>query len=457
MITKNFRNLFTFLFIVLLVILSKNARLAADDYFFIYLSNTFGPIKGAILQYNSFSGRFLTHLISCFLLQFSNSSYFLPVYFCLTFLILYYAISAIYFKIYSLYSIEELKFNSDFTPLLFLTTFFFSSFSIGESWFWFISTTTYLWNIISALILVNIVLQNKLKLSSYILIVSCGIYIGFSSESFALIYLALILVFILRESSRNSFQTLIKNPTIRILFSIFILITGSLLISLLSPGSQTRNNLLIVHSLSEKLIISTKTVLKIFIFYLPGKLPYFIILSLPWLVFGHFIQLEKSYSRKIISKKISLLCLWTFIILLICTLPTAFILGEFGPPRAILIISLVFTLFFATLFSLFGMLLVNQNLIKRITNFALGVAIIFLIYELIDQYHVTTIYAKAYDDRIEHLHELNQDSTISSIKVAPLPDCGMLYNAEYSSDTAYFVNQHWKMGLALNFNVEKAE
>lgn len=457
MIIKNFRNLFTFLFIVLLVILSKNARLAADDYFFINLSNTFGPLKGAILQYNTFSGRFLTHIVSCYLLQFSNSSYFLPIYFCLTFLILYYAISAIYFKIYSLYSIEELKFNSDFTPLLFLSTFFFSSFSIGESWFWFISTTTYLWNIIAALILINIVLKNKLKIASYFLIVSCSIYIGFSSESFALIYLALILFFIGREVAVKNVESVIKSRTVRILFFIFLIIISSLLVSLLSPGSQTRNNLLIVHSFSEKLIIIAKSIVKIFIFYLPYKLLYFSILSLPWLVFGRFIQLEKSYSRKTIWKNIFRLCLWTFFLILICTLPTAFILGELGPPRSLLILSLVFTTFFAVLFSLLGMLIVKEKIISRINYFALSVSIIFLIYELIYQYHITKIYADAYDDRVEHLSQLKKDSTISLIKVVPLPDCGMLYNAEYSTDTAYFVNQHWKMGLALNFNVAKAE
>lgn len=457
MITKNFRNIFTFLFIVLIIILSKNARFAADDYFFIYLSNTFGPIKGALLQYNTFSGRFLTHIVSCYLLQFSNSSYFLPIYFCLTFLILYYALSAIYFKIYSLYSIEELKFNSDFTPLLFLTTFFFSSFSIGESWFWFISTTTYLWNIIAALILINIVLKNKLRLASYFLIVCCSLYIGFSSESFALIYLAVILFFILREVTTMTVESVIKNPTVRILFFIFLIIISSLLISLFSPGSQTRNSLLIVHSFSEKLIISAKSIIKIFIFYLPSKSLYFIILSLPWLVFGRFIQIEKSYPRKTIWNKIFKLCLWTFVLIVICTLPTAFILGELGPPRSLLILSLVFTTFFAALFTLLGMVIVKEKIISRINYFALSVSIIFLIYELIYQYHVTKIYAEAYDDRIVQLNQLKKDSTNSSIKVAPLPDCGMLYNAEYSTDTAYFVNQHWKMGLALNFNVAKAE
>ena len=103
------------------------------------------------------------------------------------------------------------------------------------------------------------------------------------------------------------------------------------------------------------------------------------------------------------------------------------------------------------------MVIVKEKLISRINYFALSVSIIFLIYELIYQYHVTKIYAEAYDDRIVQLNQLKKDSTNSSIKVAPLPDCGMLYNAEYSTDTAYFVNQHWKMGLALNFNVAKAE
>ena len=458
MITKNFRNLFTFLFIVLLVILSKNARLASDDYFFIYLSKSFGPLKGAILQYNTFSGRFLTHFVSCYLLQFSNSSYFLPIYFCLTFLILYYALSAIYFKIYSRYLKEELKFNSDFATLLFLTAFFFSSFSIGESWFWFISTTTYLWNIIAALILINIVLKkNKLKFVTYLLIVSCSVYIGFSSESFALIYLALILFFIMREVTTKTIKSVIKNSTLRILFFIFLIIFSTLLISLLSPGSQTRNNMLVDHTVLEKLIVSSKSIIKIFISYLPSKILYFIILSLPWLVFGNLIQLQKSYSRKAIWKNIFQLCIGTFFLILICILPTAFILGELGPPRSLLILSLVFTTFFAVLFTFLGMLIVRGKTITRINYFALSVSIIFMIYELIYQYHVTTIYADAYDDRVEHLNHLKRDSTLSSIKVAPLPECGMLYNAEYSTDTAYFVNQHWKMGLALNFNVEKAE
>ena len=53
------------LFLTLYFILSVHSRIAGDDYFYLWLKNTFGAWDGMIYQYNQWSGRWAAHWIGC--------------------------------------------------------------------------------------------------------------------------------------------------------------------------------------------------------------------------------------------------------------------------------------------------------------------------------------------------------------------------------------------------------
>ena len=50
-----------------------------------------------------------------------------------------------------------------------------------------------------------------------------------------------------------------------------------------------------------------------------------------------------------------------------------------------------------------------------------------------------------YDERIAQIKTVSPGNSPEVIEVPPLSDPGMLFNAEISTDTAFYVNQHWRM------------
>ena len=67
------------------------------------------------------------------------------------------------------------------------------------------------------------------------------------------------------------------------------------------------------------------------------------------------------------------------------------------------------------------------------------------------QYYKVSKYAAALDERTNYLLKLQENK--NTIELKPLPSSGYLYSAEISEDTNYFVNQHYKNGLFLDFNI----
>ena len=448
---------FTILFILLLVNLSLNARFAADDYYFLYLNMNYGPVDGTIFQYMDFSGRWLCHFISLLALNLSGFRFFLPAYFVFTFAMLYLILSSLFYKIYTYYDIDENDFNSDLPPLLLLASFILCSFSVGENWFWFISVSTYIWSISFSLLLVNLYINNKKRFYKPALIIFASLYIGSASESYALLMIIFSILYIIFKIRTEGIETFKSDPKQKTLITSLILIFISFLISTLSPGTFHRNDLLPSLSLLQKSEVLIKSFAKIFIQYLPSKLFLFILFGVPWIRFGFYIQEITSMTTKNVLKNIGLTMLFTILAILISLLPTVFILGEMGPARALSMITLIMTAATAITFTLFGMMIRTESEIIKITSVSFFLLITYLFFVNIKEYSVTSLYAKLYDERTARINELKNANFTGIAELPPLPPSGMLYNAELSIDTSYFVNQHWKKGLDLNYNVVLAE
>jgi hypothetical protein len=73
------------------------------------------------------------------------------------------------------------------------------------------------------------------------------------------------------------------------------------------------------------------------------------------------------------------------------------------------------------------------------------------------QYTLTTEYAKKYDERMEYIESKRLNYTNEVLELPPLPLSGMLFSAELSTDTSHFSNQHLKKALRLNFALQGCE
>ena len=107
----------------------------------------------------------------------------------------------------------------------------------------------------------------------------------------------------------------------------------------------------------------------------------------------------------------------------------------------------------AIIISLLGMKANNskyQNTFSFITQFAL---LSFVLFHAISQYKISREFSTQYDNRINYLDQIQSQGFKGEAKVPSLPDQGFLYNAELRSDTSYFVNQHWKKGLFLDYTM----
>ncbi len=454
--TKLFKGLtysFTILLLLLIVILSFHARFAADDYYFLFLEKTKGAIGGTIFQYSDFSGRWLCHFVTLMVLKLSGFKYFLAAFFLFTFGILYLILSSLFYKIYNWSDIEETDFNSDFPPLLIIASLVLCSFSVGENWFWFMSVMTYGWSLIFALILVNLYLNNKKRFYTSTLLIFSSLYIGSASESFAVLIILFSILFVTFKIRSVGIENFKSNPKNQALILSMVLIFASFLISTLSPGTFHRNDLLPSLTLLQKTEVLFRSFGKILLIYIPSKIHLFAILGLPWMAFGFYLQEMIQDRNQTIIRNLLLVLILTLVAIPVCLFPTVFILGETGPARALLFITLVISVSTAIIFTLTGMFFKRESHIIKITSIAFFFSIIYLFYENIKQYRITKVFSETYDERLSRIEELRSADFTGIAELSPLPTSGMNYHIELSNDTAFFVNQHWKKGLQLKYNV----
>src|SRR4051812_7775290 len=111
------------LFIILYIILSSNARLASDDFYYMYLKNTYGAWGGMAWQYDHWSGRWSAHSVACWLLSFSDKKNFLLVLHMLTLGGLYISIRALLSKIFSRLAVQGTNILLPGLSILFIISF----------------------------------------------------------------------------------------------------------------------------------------------------------------------------------------------------------------------------------------------------------------------------------------------------------------------------------------------
>jgi hypothetical protein len=436
-----------FLFTPLYLILSINSRPASDDFYYLWLANNFGGWGGMKYQYLQWSGRWSAHLIACTLIPFWKSGWLLP---CIEISSLSLLILVIGNHLKNILKNESIALNNNscLLSISIISSFFFATYDIGETWFWYIIIITYLWSIVAFLFLLTRIFYHSFSVLNCLLIIFPGAYVGGASESYSIVFM--IILFYCLFVKINLKQNNISQKR-NIIFALLI-ISCSFLISVMAPGTEIRHSLLPQTTIDYKIISSVKSFAKFFVRYLPHHLPMLILLSIPFFIAGN--NSVKILNGLPVRKSIFRITLIYFALIFCVTLPTAMVMSEQGPERALSLISLASAIYFSFIAFHAGKFF-PELLYRKIFQFSGTIIIAFtMIVILIKQLNITGDFSCAYDKRMEIIQRKINSGNNSALELAPLPAHGMLYWEEISNDTTFFVNQHLKKGLNLPFEVK---
>ncbi len=441
----------TTVFVVLYAILSYNNRLAADDLYYLANYPKVGVWGCMEYLYLTFSGRWSAYIFTGAVVSISNFKWTLFIFHLFTLVSLITILSLILQQILNI----RLKFQLKKHEILLYTIItvmglFFTSYSIGETWFWVVQVCTYLWCIIMSLVLIYTFLNKKTLWINFLLITIAALFIGGSSESYALINLFLLGGYLFFANIRFQKPPFLylhtsKNLNIKLSIAIIFLLIG-FIITMAAPGNGVRYDALPHPSNTMLVWIQMKSFIKIIFFRTPLNLPMLLLFGAPWFLLGNQLQKRTSMLTFFHLTKSGLPYIFTFLTLIfIFLVPTSFIMAELGPDRALSFISFFITLSFSAGLFWAGMRLTVGDKTIHLLKISIPVIMITLLsYHTINQRQITSTYAQSYDDRNSYLETAKQKTNNSRIIVDSLKPSGMLYSAEITNNPNHFSNQFLK-------------
>jgi hypothetical protein len=454
----------SFLFVLLFFVLSYYDRLAADDFYYLGGYSERG-VWGCMRDlYIGYSARWTAYLLTGWIISLNSFKQYHFIFNCVTYFTL--VVSLCFLIKNTLLKLLNIKLSKKVNllyALILSCSFFFSSYSPGETWFWLVQVCTYLWSIIMSLTLINILLDEKLKAIHILLIIISSVFIGGASESFALINIFLLSSCLILSNSgiRKALPvSFSSNRTVNkkiILALLFLLISFG--ITMIGPGNEVRYNALPKVNFIQTVWIQIKSFIKIIFIRTPSNMHYLFLFSLPWLILGKY--LSPSIQKMNLLPVLFSLKKYFFIVLIlifIFLVPTSFIMSELGPDRALSQISFLISFCFAVLFFIIGFRVQIRErtfqILKIITVIS-SLAVLTITFQ--KQFSISKRYAAAYDQRMHFLTDLNKSGQKNVIELNALPSSGMIYSAEISTDTSYFTNNFLEYALHLQFDVKRKQ
>lgn len=443
------------LFVLLLLMLSHFSRLATDDYYFIWDVKHHGLVTGVTSQYMEWCGRFAaTYAMDFFYGAFGldHASYgFIPV------LSAIFLFSGTYFLLKNLSSGYELKFSKQeltLTAGAFTALLFFLSPDIGETWFWFCAQSSYLWSII-AFTWCCVFLTGNRGIFQTLAAVICIIYVGAASEIYSVFYglafMALLWNFYKKAKSFEMLWAMKKQFVI-----VFCFFALSFLIFLVAPGNYLRDGLFPEHPFFYSFFITAKSLVKFAIFYLPLKLPFVFIFTVPFLLLGEASRTLEMEIFRVPARKFFFRTTGLFIAFLIVFFYlVAFVMVETGPPRIWLFVAFIFSIYCCYCAFYIGYNgFLSEKRVQFLKTFSAVLGICLILFLLVYEYPVASAYARAADLRESYLIKLNKTIDKDTlILLDPLPSPGMLYSTEITADTNHFTNREVRLGYELKYHV----
>lgn len=444
------------LFLSLILMLCWYFRLSTDDYY--YLSEIENKGIQHIITYSYFkwSGRFaacavMNSLLS--LLQAHERYFFLiPLG---TFILL---ISGVHVLINRLAVLYSIKINLLFRLVLtvsFVALLFFMSFDIGETWFWCSSTGCYVFNILALIWGLYFLLCPKSTVLTLSGIIICFVFIGGSAEVYAFFFWLLSAGFIFYRY-KNTVDEFFQNPFHKKLVLACVALTISFIILILAPGNYLRNQLLPPHRFFFSFFIAGKSIIKFFIFYLPVRMHYLLLFSIPFFFAGSaFRESNEKKFRPDFTSFFKRLTLFFIVFLGLFSYLTAYLMSETGPARLWFLVTFLFSVY-CCLLSFYGgySIPVTEKAGEIIQAAGSSAVLIILSYCIFHQFHLVSRYSASFDNREKALKEFHPEANMNAVLViSSLPPSGMLYPAEITADTTHYKNQHLRQGYKLRFHV----
>ncbi|MGZ4054628.1 MAG: DUF6056 family protein [Bacteroidia bacterium] len=446
------------LFIFLFIMLSFYSRLATDDYYFIWDVRNHGIITGVTSQYMAWCGRFsATFFMDLFYKWFDiNQSYYflLPlVSFVLLVTGIYYLLNNIFRKYKITISIlQKWLLSFSFVALL-----FFLSFDIAETWFWYCALSSYLWSIIAFVWGVAFLIETRKVFYSTTASLFCFIYVGGSSEIYSVIFgLALTVLLACQFRKHKNLKDFLKLSFSKKLLLVYIVLAIAFIIFLIAPGNYLRDGLFPKHEILRSFFIAAKSIVKFLVFYFPFKIFYIILFASPFLFLGNQLQSEKINYLTISFRQFFIRTTVFFAILfLIFFLMVAYVMVETGPPRVSFLLSFLLSVYCSILFFYLGYKAVFSIKNIDLIGFASAcIGVILMTFFIIDQFTIVRKYSEANKMRIEQINSLNKTTQKDTLIILQkLPESGMVYSAEISSDTSHFTNRELRLGYNLKYHV----
>lgn len=444
--------LFSLFFLALITVVSLNNRPAADDFYYLYCVPENGIIRCITDLYHGYSARWTAYSLAAAVIPVKVWFIIFPV---LTVLLIAAALAAIIKILSGRLNQAPLK-NTDafLTGIVVCSAFFFTSFSIDESWFWMIQVCTYLMSMAAQLIMLYCLISEK---RNWFLMMFVSVFIGGSSESYALIVMAaLMMLYVFRKKLNGKFF-----PEKHFQFKILLALTGcfvSFFIMISSKGNLVRYEALPHASFTELAWIIIKTWVKAILIKPFSVLPYYILFGVIAFISGRQWKNESGISfAELFKGWIKPIALLPVIVLFLI-LPATLVMSGPPPDRAMMQVSFTITAFI--LFFSFdagrklNAIRLKDSVVKTCTSASL---LILIIFHLISQTIITHRYANAFDDRVNLLSELKAKGNKEMITLEPLPESGMIYSAEISEYEVHFTNSFLKKYLKLDFEIRKAE
>lgn len=452
------------LFVFLYAILSYNNRLAADDLYYLANYPKVGVWGCMEYLYQTYSARWSAYLFTGAVVSMSQLKWTLFIFHLFTMASLIAILSLILHQILN----NRLNFMLKKNEILLYATIttmglFFTSYSIGETWFWVVQVCTYLWCIIMGLVLVYGFLNRHSIAFNALLITVAGLFIGGSSESYTLVYLFMLGGYLFFANTRFSRLSVLHFPTskdlnLKISIALSVILIG-FIITMVAPGNGVRYDAL-PHPPKVMLVwIELKSFIKIVFIRTPLKLPMLLLFGTPWLILGNQMQKRSSsVSFAQFSKSAApYFCIFLALIF-VFLVPTSLVMAELGPDRALSLVSfLIATGFSVGLFWAGMRLTVGKKTIHLLKIGIPATMIILLTFHIISQQKITTAYARSYDLRNLRLETLRQRNENKTIALDSLKPSGMLYSAEITVNPNHFSNRFLKESAGLKYDVQVKE
>jgi len=335
---------------------------------------------------------------------------------------------------------------------------FFSSYSKGETWFWLVHVCVYLWSLIAALVLVRILFDERFRPAHALVVPAAALYAGGAAESFVLVDFVLLGIALAWAWRGRNPLTLPHRVFLSKVLLIALFLAVGFTLTMMAPGNGNRLSALPHMPWIGKGWVFLKSCIKIFFIRTPQQLPVLVLFSLPWLWWGH----AAADGGGTISAKAFLAAhryrfAGVVLLIMVCLVPTAAVMSELGPDRALAQVTFIVAFGMAWLFYQAGRRLHFPGGFGIARSLSLVLLVVFLAVTGVWQYRLVSAYSAAYDARWQRLERLNRVGHRGTVEVDPLPPSGFLSPGEITTDTNHFSNNFLEHALHLRFEVKRKE